>query len=110
MNTLSLREQTKRARSDKAFDLNAKMVGRDKMPCEKTLTNKMSDTGSKCNVVKPIARKDVSKADGKRPVVPEAPPSYKKGGKIKKNGSALVHKDEVVLPVKLAKQLQKLVK
>ena len=45
MNTLSLREQTKRPRGDKAFDLGSRMTGRDKMPCGDTLTNKTSDTG-----------------------------------------------------------------
>jgi len=97
---LSLKAQTKRPRGEKAFDLNAKIVGRDKMPDGadgEKLTKKISET-KPCNVVKPIARR------------PEALPSYCKGGKIKKTGPALVHKDEVVLPVKLAKQLQKLMK
>ena len=94
---LSLKEQTKRPRGNKVFDLNARMVGRDKMPDGEKLTNKISET-KPCNVVKPIARR------------PEALRSYCKGGKIKKTGSALVHKDEFFLPVKLAKQLQKLMK
>ena len=33
---------------------------------------------------------------------------YKKGGKVKKTGKALVHKNEVVLPVGVVKSLKKL--
>jgi len=38
------------------------------------------------------------------------PSSYKKGGRVKRTGNAKLHKDEVVLPVALVKQLQKLMK
>ena len=38
------------------------------------------------------------------------PPSYAKGGKVKKTGCAKLHKDEIVLPVSLVKQLAKLMK
>jgi hypothetical protein len=34
--------------------------------------------------------------------------SYKKGGKVKKTGKALVHKNEVVLPVGVVESLKKL--
>lgn len=38
------------------------------------------------------------------------PPSYAKGGRVRKTGSAKLHKDEIVLPVSLVKQLAKLMK
>jgi len=37
-------------------------------------------------------------------------PGYATGGRVKRTGNAKVHKDEVVLPVALVKQLQKLMK
>ena len=42
---------------------------------------------------------------------PQKPPdpSYAKGGRVKKTGCAKLHKDEIVLPVSLVKQLAKLV-
>jgi hypothetical protein len=42
--------------------------------------------------------------------VSAAPASYKKGGKVKKTGKALVHKNEVVLPASAVKMLKKLMK
>ena len=36
--------------------------------------------------------------------------SYAMGGRVKRTGSAKLHKDEVVLPVALVKQLNKLLK
>ena len=36
--------------------------------------------------------------------------SYKKGGRVKHTGKAKLHKDEVVLPVSIVKQLAKLMK
>lgn len=43
---------------------------------------------------------------------PPKPPdlSYAKGGRVKKTGSAKLHKDELVLPTGLVKQLAKLMK
>ena len=110
----SLREQTKRARGD-ISDLDARLFGRDKVPhSDVKLTRKQSDTGSKCDVVKPTPRTasaskvavsaPMSKSEGKKPM------SYKCGGKVSKTGNALVHKNEVVLPVNLVKQLQRLMK
>ena len=54
--------------------------------------------------------KDLSKAVNKRAVgtVEASPSSYKKGGKVKKTGKALVHKGEVVLTASKVKMLKKL--
>ena len=54
--------------------------------------------------------KDLSKAVNKRAVgaVEASPSSYKKGGKVKRTGKALVHKGEVVLTASKVKMLKKL--
>ena len=54
--------------------------------------------------------KDLSKAVNKRAVgaVEASPSSYKKGGKVKRTGKALVHKNEVILPASTVKMLKKL--
>ena len=54
--------------------------------------------------------KDLSKAVNKRAVgaVEASPSSYKKGGKVKRTGKALVHKNEVVLTASKVKMLKKL--
>ena len=112
MNISALREATKRPRGN----INEALC--DKPP---TMTKDLNE--SKCNVVKPTARKaaapkdaqmkapedaqpkaPMSKSDGKKPM------SYARGGKVSKTGSALVHKNEVVLPVNLVKQLRNLMK
>ena len=49
--------------------------------------------------------KDLSKAVNKKAV--SAIDSYKKGGKVKRTGKALLHKGEVVLTVSQAKSLKK---
>jgi hypothetical protein len=56
--------------------------------------------------------KDLSKAVNKRAVgaVEASPSSYKKGGKVKKTGKALVHKNEVILPASTVKTLKRLLK
>ena len=56
--------------------------------------------------------KDLSKAVNKRAVgaVEASPSSYKKGGKVKRTGKALVHRGEVVLPKKTVASLKKLLK
>jgi len=50
--------------------------------------------------------KDLSKAVNKKAV--SAIDSYKKGGKVKRTGKALVHRGEVVLPKKTVASLKKL--
>jgi hypothetical protein len=52
--------------------------------------------------------KDLSKAVNKKAV--SAVDSYKKGGKVKRTGKALVHRGEVVLPKKTVASLKKLLK
>jgi hypothetical protein len=54
--------------------------------------------------------KDLSKAVNKRAVgaVEASPSSYKKGGKVKRTGKALVHKNEVILPASTVKTLKRL--
>jgi len=54
--------------------------------------------------------KDLSRAVNKRAVgaVEASPSSYKKGGKVKRTGKALVHKGEVVLTASKVKMLKKL--
>ena len=56
--------------------------------------------------------KDLSKAVNKRAVgaVEASPSSYKKGGKVKRTGKALVHKNEVILPASTVKTLKRLLK
>ena len=50
--------------------------------------------------------KDLSKAVNKKAV--SAIDSYKKGGKVKRTGKAIVHRGEVVLPKKTVASLKKL--
>ena len=52
--------------------------------------------------------KDLSKAVNKKAV--SAIDSYKKGGKVKRTGKAIVHRGEVVLPKKTVASLKKLLK
>ena len=56
--------------------------------------------------------KDLSKAVNKRAVgtVEASPSSYKKGGKVKRTGKALVHRNEVILPASTVKTLKRLLK
>ena len=55
-----------------------------------------------------ITGKKLGRALNERAVGAVSMPSYKKGGKVKKTGKALVHKNEVVLPVGVVKSLKKL--
>lgn len=52
------------------------------------------------------------KLSGEQPMVKQNDEgtSYKKGGRVKHTGKAKLHKDEVVLPVSVVKQLAKLMK
>ena len=54
--------------------------------------------------------KDLSRAVNKKAVstVEASPSAYKKGGKVKRTGRALVHKGEVVLTAAKVKMLKKL--
>ena len=54
--------------------------------------------------------KDLSRAVNKKAVstVEASPSAYKKGGKVKRTGRALVHKGEVVLTAQKVKMLKKL--
>ena len=56
--------------------------------------------------------KDLSRAVNKKAVgiVEASPNAYKKGGKVKKTGRALVHKNEVILPASTVRTLKKLLK
>ena len=62
------------------------------------------------NTINPYAanyRRDRSLDASPNSMVPD---SYCKGGKVKRTGSAKLHKNELVLPVSLVKQLEKLMK
>ena len=54
--------------------------------------------------------KDLSRAVNKKAVgvVEASPNAYKKGGKVKRTGRALVHKNEVILTAAKVKMLKKL--
>ena len=54
--------------------------------------------------------KDLSRAVNKKAVstVEASPSAYKKGGKVKRTGRALVHKGEVVLTAQKVRMLKKL--
>jgi hypothetical protein len=63
--------------------------------------------GSRMLTGKKLGRAINEKAVG---AVNAAPASYKKGGKVKRTGRAIVHKNEVVLPVGAVKMLKRLMK
>ena len=59
---------------------------------------------------KMLTGKKLGRAINERAVGAVSMPSYKKGGKVKKTGKAVVHKNEVVLPVGAVKMLKRLLK
>jgi len=78
-------------------------------PCEK---NNKTTANSKEAESKPLLTKVPGGYGEKKssPPIRGLPPSYAKGGRVKRTGNARVHKNEVVLPVALVKQLQNLMK
>ena len=78
-------------------------------PCEKNNKPRGENNGKES---KPLLTKVPGGYGEKKPSPPirGLPPSYAKGGRVKRTGNARVHKNEVVLPVALVKQLQNLMK
>ena len=66
--------------------------------------------GTVKSVYHALMGKDLSRAVNKKAVstVEASPSAYKKGGKVKRTGRALVHKGEVVLTAQKVKMLKKL--
>jgi hypothetical protein len=80
------------------------------------MVNRVNKIGRYVGAIKSGARqllgKDLSRAVSARAAgaVAASPPSFAKGGKVKRTGLAKVHKGEVVLTAKAAKTLKALMK
>jgi hypothetical protein len=80
------------------------------------MVNRVNKMGRYIGAIKSGARellgKDLSRAVSARATgaVAANPPSFAKGGKVKRTGLAKVHKGEVVLTAKAAKTLKALMK
>jgi hypothetical protein len=79
------------------------------------MVNRVNKMGRYIGAIKSGARellgKDLSRAVSSRATSAVAsPPSFAKGGKVKRTGLAKVHKGEVVLTAKAAKTLKALMK
>ena len=80
------------------------------------MVNRVKKIGRYIGAIKSGARellgKDLSRAVSARAAsaVEASPPSFAKGGKVKRTGMAKVHKGEVVLTAKTAKALKALLK
>jgi hypothetical protein len=80
------------------------------------MVNRVKKIGRYIGAIKSGARellgKDLSRAVSARAAgaVEASPPSFARGGKVKKTGMAKVHKGEVVLTAKTAKALKALLK
>ena len=80
------------------------------------MVNRVNKIGRYVGAIKSGARqllgKDLSRAVSARATgaVESSPPSFARGGRVKKTGMAKVHKGEVVLTAKAAKTLKAILK